>query len=115
MKSFFSAAYLAALVLAAAPNASPAHSAAMPPMKIAQTTAPIVRAGCYNDCWHSRWRSHYRWGSSCCGENWHSRWRSHYRWGSSYGWYEHSRWRSHYRWGSYHRLWRHGGGDTFYD
>ncbi len=45
--------------------------------------------------WHSRWRSHWRWGSR---GHWHSRWRSHYRWGSHGGW--HNRWRSHHRWGS---------------
>ncbi len=106
MKSFFKAACLAALALAAAPNAAIAHSAGIPPRQIAQMAAPIINAGCHEDCWHSRWRSHYRWGSSCCCcGSWHHRWRSHFRWGS-YGGYWHERWRSHYRWGSYHRLWR---------
>ncbi len=35
-----------------------------------------------------------------CEDCWHSRWRSHYRFGS-YNFYYHSRWRSHYRLGSY--------------
>jgi hypothetical protein len=35
-----------------------------------------------------------------CYDCWHSRWRSHYRFGSYY-FYCHSRWRSHYRFGSY--------------
>jgi hypothetical protein len=107
MKSLFKAAYLAAFALAGAPNAATAHSTGIPPLQIAQMPAPIIRVGCYEDCWHSRWQSHHRWGSSCC-DNWHHRWRSHFRWGS-YGGYWHDRSRSHYRWGSYHRLWRYDG------
>jgi hypothetical protein len=115
MNSFFKAACLAAFALAAAPNATTAHSAGIPPIGIAQRPAPIIRAGCYEDCWHSREHSHYRRGSSCCCcDHRHHRWLSHGRW-SSYGGYEHSRWRSHYRWGSYHRLWRHGGDDAWGD
>jgi hypothetical protein len=111
MKSFLKAVYLAVLPLAAAPTAVIAHSPASQHAQIAQTPSAVISAGCYNDCWHSRWRSHNRWGSSCCCcESSHNRWRSHFRWGS-HGGYEHSRWRSHYRWGSYHRLWRRGGDD----
>ncbi len=63
--------------------------------------------------WHSRWRSHYRWGSgggayhnrhasqSHGYAHYHSRWRSHHRWGSrDHGYDSHSRWRSHNRYGS---------------
>jgi hypothetical protein len=66
--------------------------------------------------WHSRWRSHYRWGSGHHhGHDHHSRWRSHNRYGSGqhHGHDHHSRWRSHNRYGSghhhghdYHSRWR---------
>ncbi len=85
-------------------SALPTHSAAF--NQVGPGTS-IVKAGCYEDCEHSRWRSHNRWGSNCC-EYSHNRWRSHYRWGS-YGGYWHDRWRSHYRLGSYHYLWRRDG------
>lgn len=51
----------------------------------------------HDDCcytYHSRYRSHYRWGSYSC----HNRYRSHCRWGSHSYW--HNSWRSHNRWGS---------------
>ena len=112
MKSFFKAVCLAAFAFAAAENTAIAHPAAIPAMQIAAMPAPVIKAGCYEDCWHSRWQSHNRWGSSCCCcDHWHDRWRSHYRWGS-YGGYWHERWRSHYRWGSYHRHWWHHGYGT---
>jgi hypothetical protein len=45
-----------------------------------ETSTLVQRVEC-EDCWHSRWRSHYRFGS--------------------YDFYCHSRWRSHFRLGSY--------------
>ena len=60
--------------------------------------------GCYGCGWHSRYRSHWRWGSGGWGYGygwgWHGRYRSHWRWGSGgwgYGW----GWR-----GGYRRWWR---------
>ncbi len=43
------------------------------------TGAVTVNATVQKVGWHSRWRSHYRWGSR---GGWHNRWRSHHRWGS---------------------------------
>lgn len=63
----------------------------------------------HDDCcydYHSRYRSHYRWGSYGC----HNRYRSHCRWGSHRLW--HNGWRSHRRWGSeeyWHSRWRSHG------
>jgi len=93
-------AFLFALALCAAPNAGSAHPTWMQGLQNSHAPAAAMKA-CYGDCWHSRWRSHYRWGSNGAGY-WHHRWRSHFRWGS-YGGYGHSRYWSHYRWGSYHR------------
>jgi hypothetical protein len=50
--------------------------------------------------YHSRHRSHWRWGS----RHYHSRHRSHWRWGSRH---YHGRHRSHWRWGSRHYHSRH--------
>jgi hypothetical protein len=61
---------------------------------------PVVKAHCWDDCWHYAHRSHWRYGSH---HDWHSRARSHYRWGSYGGGYGHDRWYSHNRWGSYDR------------
>jgi hypothetical protein len=104
MKFVFNIACLLALAVSAAPQAA-AHS---PSEGRFGPTSPgeITDVNCGGDCYeHSRWRSHYRWGSNGGGGYWHDRWRSHYRW-SSYGGYWHGRYFSHYRMGSYHRLWR---------
>ncbi|MGO9459117.1 MAG: hypothetical protein ACLP1W_03150 [Rhodomicrobium sp.] len=96
-------AFLFALALCAAPSAGNAHPGWIEGAQNKQAAAAAVKA-CYGDCWHSRWRSHFRWGSN--RERYrHDRWRSHFRWGS-YGGYGHSRYWSHYRWGSYHWRWR---------
>ncbi len=95
---------LAALSAFAAPAAGHAHPAGVSGLQQIEPGTPVIRTHCYDDCWHSRWRSHHRWGSHCCGD-WHHRWRSHHRWGSLGGW-DHSRYDSHYRWGSYHGYWR---------
>jgi hypothetical protein len=104
MKNSLILAAVAALAVFAAQSSSTATPRAIGQIGSAIEPAQIVKAGCYDDCWHSRWRSHYRWGSNVCceGYHWHHRWRSHFRWGSYGG----SGYDYHYRWGSYHRYWR---------
>jgi hypothetical protein len=69
-------------------NALPAAPQAFP--QVEESTAQTVQ-------WHSRYRSHHRWGSR---GYYHGRYRSHHRWGSRG--YSHGRYRSHHRWGSRH-------------
>jgi hypothetical protein len=71
------------------------QAASIQPVQTVDTKTAVEKI--YDD-WHSRWRSHHRWGSH--GYDYHGRWRSHHRWGSHH--YDHSRWRSHHRWGSHH-------------
>jgi hypothetical protein len=102
MKFVFNIACLLALAVSNVPQVA-AHSPSEG--RFGRTSPGITNVNCGGDCYeHSRWRSHYRWGSYG-GGYWHNRWRSHYRW-SSYGGYWHGRYFSHYRVGSYHRLWR---------
>jgi hypothetical protein len=104
MKRHIKLACLSALIFCVAPAAGNAYPLDGSTLRVKAVEARVTRIGCYDDCWHDSWRSHYRWGSHH-HEHWHNRWRSHFRWGS-YGGYGHSREYSHYRWGSYHRLWR---------
>lgn len=91
-----------ALALATAPMSANAHPAGAS-LHGTDASAP-VKVGCYygDDCWHSRWGSHYRWGSYGGDGYWPPRHCDGWDWRDC----GHSRYRSHYRWGSYHRYWR---------
>ncbi|MGO9547010.1 MAG: hypothetical protein ACLPPF_19730 [Rhodomicrobium sp.] len=102
MKYGYRTASLLALAVLAAPATGNAYPAGAQGVPGTHAQAPILKAGCYDDCWHSRYRSPYRWGSSYGEGNWRPR---RYGWGEE-GYYGHSRYWSHYRWGSYHRYWR---------
>jgi hypothetical protein len=109
----------------AAVTAAGAHAATSSPAS-RQVQTPETLAKKVEFQWHSRWRSHYRWGSgggayhnrhashSHGYAHYHSRWRSHNRYGSERRYYRdhdhHSRWRSHHRHGSE----RHYGGDDYH-
>ncbi len=71
------------------------NAASIQPVQTVETKSAVEKVGYHY--YHSRWRSHHRWGSH--GYYGHGRWRSHHRWGSRD--YYHNRWRSHHRWGSY--------------
>ncbi len=104
MKYLFKIVCLLTLAFLGAPNAASAHTAGLQGLETIQAQAPVLKAGCYDDsCWHSRYRSHNRWGSSC-EDCWRPRRHCHGEgWEGGCG---HSRYWSHYRWGSYHRYWR---------